>query len=108
MYTHKKGYASLTKENFWDDLKEKYPEAVEHFLNWIDAYKREIGWRDLFADGIKFHDLPFEMQNGIIARFDIEKYSGKQTYDIPYYADQFKNLFADLQRSAEKRKPKLN
>lgn len=108
MYKHENGYDSLTKQNFWNDLMRNYPEAVEHFCNWIDEYKKEVGWGKLFAPGIKFHDLPFEMQNGIIARFDIEKFSGKIAYDIPKYAQQFRNLFKDLQSSAEKRKPKLN
>lgn len=107
-YKHPNGYISLTKENFWNELKEVCPEAVEHFCNWIDEYKKEIGWDKLFAPGIKFHDLPFEFQNGILARFDIEKYTGKESYTVPKYADKFRNLFADLQASVERRKPKQN
>lgn len=108
MYKHANGYYSCTKENFWDEIKLKYPEAFEHFSNWIDEYKKEIGWDKLFQDGVKFHDLPFEMQNGIIARFDVEKFSGKSSYTIPKYVDMFRSLFSDVQNSADKRKPKLN
>ena len=70
---------SLTKENFWNDLYEKHPEPMKEFCEWIDAYKKEIMWNDLFFNSrrhnpIKFHDIPFEMQVGIILRFIKEKY----------------------------------
>ena len=67
----------LTKENFWNQLKEKYPLSVQHFCDWIDQYKKENQWERLFNYGSphydkmgwhnpKFHDLPMEMQYGII------------------------------------------
>src|SRR5579871_6191685 len=62
----------LTKDNFWNDLQHDFPEAMEIFSEWIDEYKTEIGWNELFRDNIKFHDLPFDMQSGIISRFRLD------------------------------------
>lgn len=100
----------LTKENFWDEMRAECPEAVEHFCNWIDAYKNEVSWDQLFLPGIKFHDLPIDVQNGIIARFDLEKFSGekraaKVISDLP---NQTKSLFRELQAVLNRRKRKLN
>lgn len=30
-YKHENGYVSLTKENFWNEIKEKCPEALRYF-----------------------------------------------------------------------------
>lgn len=111
---------NLNKENFWNDLLEKYPEAVELFCKWIDRYKAEVGWDELFNQTglsnedkqVKFHDIPFEMQNGILARFDIEcnngilSGKGNAIYEKmrPMYVDQFESLFLDLQQQLNKQK----
>lgn len=95
----------LTKENFWNELQIKYPDAMKAFGKWIDDYKASVGWGDLFPNGVKFHDLPFEMQNGILARFDIECSKGIMTgrgsvyYESnrSLYIQGFTNLFEDLQ-----------
>lgn len=71
----------LTKEEFWNKIKDRYPEGFNHFVEWIDRYKEEVGWSKLFGDNIKFHDLPTDMQYGIIARFDSEKHNGKEAAD---------------------------
>lgn len=76
---------SLNKP-FWDDLEVTAPKAVRLFKDWIDEYKKEVGWNLLFNDGIiktgssfeytkapKFHDLPIEMQEGVIKKFLREK-----------------------------------
>lgn len=62
----------LTKENFWNGMMEMYPKAMENFCTWIDEYKKAVNWDKLFPrprdpriHGIKFHDLPYAMQNGI-------------------------------------------
>ena len=71
---------SLTKENFWNALYEKYSE-VAVFCGWIDEYKRSVEWDNLFNNGsmkhyarqsIKFHDLPIAMQWGIFCQFASE------------------------------------
>ncbi len=84
---------SLTKENFWNDLMEKYPEQMKQLCAWIDEYKKKVDWNWLFnhsqkLDGLdeagvsspapKFHDLPIAMQFGIFVQFTSEsnwKYS---------------------------------
>jgi hypothetical protein len=106
---------NLNKENFWNELRELYPEAVDHFCKWIDEYKKEVKWLDLFADGIKFHDIPFDMQNGIIARFELELFNngngkGKEVAGdiLENYKQQVRGLFKDLQRSINRRGVKLN
>lgn len=64
---------TLTKENFWDEMEQKYPKAMAHFKEWIDRYKSEHDWEDLFNHNTeyqdtlapKYHELPIAMQFGI-------------------------------------------
>lgn len=100
----------LTKENFWNSLRDIYPEAVDHFCKWVDKYKEEVGWGALFVPGIKFHDLPYDMQNGIIARFDLECFNGKATTVAIQENEpvRIQGLFQDLQRAILMRHIKLN
>lgn len=118
---------NLSKENFWKELEKKYPQAVELFYKWIDKYKEEVGWDRLFSNGqyfmeadgtgghrieTKFHDIPFEMQNGVLARFDIECFhgvitgKGKAFYESQrdHYVKGFEELFQDLQYQLNKQK----
>ncbi len=71
---------NLNKENFWNEMQKKYPNAMGEFCNWIDIYKKENNWDSLFNAGLmvpirgqsvapKFHDLPLAMQMGIINEF---------------------------------------
>ncbi len=84
---------SLTKENFWNAIKEEYPVQMAQFCDWIDEYKKRVKWIELFnADlfsksdyrvaGVKienmifkapkYHELPIAMQLGIFIQFTIE------------------------------------
>lgn len=76
---------SLTKENFWNDLADKYPEEMKHFCAWIDEYKKRVDWDELFnsnstfidgagegAPAPKYHDLPIAMQIGIFIQYYLE------------------------------------
>jgi hypothetical protein len=67
---------NLTKENFWNEMKEKYPDAMAIFCDWIDRYKRAVDWDNLFNAGLpdttgkmseapKYHQLPIHLQFGI-------------------------------------------
>ena len=73
---------NLNKENFWNELYEKYPLGMKVFCDWIDEYKKKNNWKMLFnsnseyqnADGKnaiapKYHDLPLAMQIGIWIEF---------------------------------------
>lgn len=63
------GWVNLTKENFFNHLMVKCPLSVQCFCNWVDEYKRQVKWAKLFREEIKFHDIPWEMQFGILMDF---------------------------------------
>lgn len=74
---------SLTKENFWDEMMEKYPVAMKRFCDWIDEYKKRVHWEELFPFSkvrsgqpvrTKYHDLPVAMQIGIFMQFAYEQH----------------------------------
>lgn len=56
---------ALTKENFFNEMMLKFPNAMKVFCKFIDDYKEAVGWNLLFGDTIKFHHLPHAMQQGI-------------------------------------------
>lgn len=76
---------NLSYEKFWTPLYEKYPKGVQEFCDWIDEYKKNIGWSGLFSPkaiiktddhGLilgchepKYHHLPLAMQIGIWIEF---------------------------------------
>lgn len=81
----------LIKENFWNEMEQKYPKAMAHFNEWIDKYKTEHDWEQLFGEdpptGIsegnwikapKYPELPIAMQFGIF---------------IEWYYETLKSLF---------------
>lgn len=70
---------SLTKENFWNELNNAYPEQMKEFCAWIDEYKKRVDWDGLFnglkgpfTSSPKYHDLPIAMQLGIFWEFSME------------------------------------
>lgn len=68
---------NLNKENFFNDLMERFPKAVGLFCAWIDEYKIEVDWDNMFYNhhrllSVKFHSAPIEMQMGILSRFFYE------------------------------------
>lgn len=89
---------NLTKENFWNEMQQKYPKAMKKFLDWIDKYKEENNWNKLFNSGLevwrwndvnnhskggergesvapKYHELPAAFQAGIFSEFLIDNYT---------------------------------
>lgn len=81
----------LTKENFWNEMKQKYPDTMAHFCRWIDEYKKEIQFNELFLNGIrveqcriKFHDLPYAMQLGIWLEY-VSQSGKKLNYSFPAF-----------------------
>jgi hypothetical protein len=85
----------LTKENFWNELYAKYPEAVYRFCDWIDQYKKQVNWNHLFAckgqeNGIlvnyKYHDLPIAIQLGIFLQFAKET---RPSYEFEFSSQLF-------------------
>lgn len=59
----------LTKENFFNELMEKYSIVMHKFCKFIDKWKQENEWDKLFNPNIKFHDLPIQMQMCVMAEF---------------------------------------
>lgn len=54
----------LTRKNFWNGMKEKYPKSVDHFLDWWDKYRVVNAW-----EGPKLSRLPIGMQMGIFMEY---------------------------------------
>lgn len=97
---------NLSKE-FFDSIGELYPQAVQHFFNWLKKYKQHIGWEDMF-DTLDFCDLPYDMQNGILERYDIECNLGIEGY-MKIRSDEprrYTKLFIDVQDAIGSKKLK--
>jgi hypothetical protein len=88
---------NLNKTNFFtEDLSTRYPVAMKVFKDWIDQYKIAVNWNTIFNDqedytgtpggAPKFHDMPFEMQIGILVRF-IDEHNDDYNYYREYFTD---------------------
>ena len=107
---------TLSKENFWNALYEKYTGEVQVFCDWIDEYKkrmyyidefeRSINWEVLFFNNsptpqkIKFHHLPIAMQWGIFQQFCAEQHpSGfggiESSFEHPKDMEKIPELIAE-------------
>lgn len=76
---------NLNKQNFFNEMGDRYPFAHHLFLLWIDEFKNKIGWKSIFNEQTKFHDLPFELQFGILCRLlggKTHKENGEFKFDI--------------------------
>jgi hypothetical protein len=100
---------NMSKE-FWEQMDREHPKAMVVFREWIDGYKVRVGWDKLLGKKVKFHDLPFEMQNGVIAKFDLELVyltNGKTMEDVAAtmlaHREELKNIFKELQRGIDLR-----
>ena len=86
---------NLNKENFWDEMELKFPGAMNVFKQWIDEYKQEVKWDELFGEDllepVKFPDLPFDMQVGVLIRFNYEIFKRADVYMPP---ETIKEMFA--------------
>ena len=84
---------NLNKENFFDALQQKHPAGMAIFCNWIDGYKAGVNWHAIVKEWVKFHDLPYPMQAGIMIEFFKQRHpDGKapQTTDIEAVKEFFK------------------
>lgn len=62
---------NLNKELFIE-LHKDFPKEIDLFTKWIDKYKKRVNWNSLLGINLKFHDLPYEMQLGILLIFSAE------------------------------------
>jgi hypothetical protein len=99
---------TLTKENFWNEMMEKYPKSTKVFCEWIDEYKKEVDWVNLFNEhlNIKFHDIPYAMQYGIWMEFcrqEMSKYFEQPEHESQFIdlAEDVKGVFAEIEDDAE-------
>jgi len=84
---------NMNKENFWNNLFENYPKAVKEFCDFIDKYKSENNWNDLFGEKVKFHDVPIEMQFGIWMAFQFDQGCGNVDFTFESDCFDLENLF---------------
>ena len=67
---------ALTKDNFWNVMAQRYPDAVRNFWTWIDRYQSRHDWDFLFwnfsrpkSTQVSFQELPLAMQAGILMEY---------------------------------------
>lgn len=110
---------NFTKENLWNEIKEKYPDSFEHFSKWIDEYKKAVGWETLFGGDLvaspKFHDLPVEMQIGILSRYQFETWTltvdkSEKVFQnaVSVYQNDLSQLFQNYQATIQINKINTN
>lgn len=71
---------TMTKENFWNEIEQRWPGEFIEFKEWIDEYKKQVQWESLFPilprehhyTAIKFHHLPDAMQLGVFIQYTKE------------------------------------
>ena len=92
----------LTKENFFNEMQFLYPDGMKVFRAWIDQYKKDNDWFELFGDRVKYHHLPAAMQAGIFFLF-IQEYAKSRDehfefdFDLKYeMAVVFKTINEDM------------
>lgn len=68
----------LTRENFWQEMRQRYPEGVKKFHEWLEEDKKKDNWNELFAsknfgDGVvrlpNYEELPLAIQYAIFYEF---------------------------------------
>lgn len=110
--------AGLTMENFFNDMTKKYPKGVKAFGDWIDAYKKAVGWNELFRERLidasssqggprtlttatKYHDLPAAMQEGIYWAFWRDRGGCQLEIDDMFAFDFVEDMTATLKMLQE-------
>ena len=63
---------NLNEENIWGKMREHYPNAMDDFGDWMDKYKERVKWKTMFFK-TKFHDIPAELQFGVMIQYFFEK-----------------------------------
>lgn len=96
---------NLNKENFFNRMMEQNPIITKKFCAWIDEYKKSVEWKKLFnsdsnwqdangknAPAPKFHELPMDLQAGLLSRFFLELHNRVPPFNdvLHYYESAFK------------------
>lgn len=99
---------TLTKENFWNEIMVQYPKSTKTFCEWIDAYKAAVSWDTVFnirfpggVRAAKFHEIPYEMQQGIwitFARETLDKFFEQPEYTYSFdLGEDIKMVFGEIE-----------
>ncbi len=100
----------LTKENFFNAISDKYPFAHIVFLEWIDEQKEELHWNEIFnsnsdyqdnlgknAPAPKFHNLPFELQFGLLSKLLCKKDRLRLLqYDLEFVKRHLEDMYSTI------------
>ncbi|MEQ8685467.1 MAG: hypothetical protein RIE86_09245 [Imperialibacter sp.] len=112
---------NLTKENFFDGMMIKYPDAMKIFCDWIDEYKKRVNWKRLFnsdsnwqdekgknAPAPKFHDLPIAMQYGVWLHFLSDHDVVCGNFDIENLSKSLRNEIEEWMSEIESSNPQIS
>ena len=103
---------TLTKEGFWNSMMERFPLSMKLFCKWIDDYKEAVKWTNLFNEhslesapvtikAPKFHEIPYEMQQGIWICFcnnTLHKFYEQPEYNYRFDLEEdIKEVFSELE-----------
>lgn len=88
---------NLNKQNFWDEKMKSCPAIMKHFCKFVDEYKQKNDWKKMFNKKIKFHDIPVEMQTGIVIAFIMKitnspEFVNQLTNTKKYITNEFEHI----------------
>lgn len=92
----------LTLDNFWNEQKANFPLAVQEWCDWVDEYKKKVGWVHLMNGRVythlvapKVHELPIALQVGLHIQFRFDKGLMPGIFEIhSNWKDNFIRVFA--------------
>lgn len=104
---------AFSKNEFYNEIEKEFPEAFKKFSAWMDEYKKQVGWKKLFNEGIslpaeqgmagedvkapKFHELPVDMQYGVLLRFYSETVNPEGAATVQAKATNVRFLFRTIE-----------
>lgn len=92
---------NLNKSNFWDELSKQCPVVMTRFIKFLDEYEQKNNWTKMFKSNIKFHDIPVEMQTGIVIAFimNITNQPADQLTNSKFYiTEEFNRIETKLKK----------
>jgi hypothetical protein len=100
----------LSMENldkcFFEEMEKCHPFAIDVFKRWVSEYIQKREWKNIIEEDVEFEHLPIEMQQGIMNRFFIETYAGKEEYNNlgPRYK---KDMAESIEQLQSRLRPKM-
>jgi hypothetical protein len=87
------GDKNLTRENFFDEMQQKYPQAAGRFSQWLEKYKDDgVNWKYFFSSReparrsgpFEFEKMPLPFQLGIFMQY-IDESHKRMIVEDPYW-----------------------